>query len=466
MLEKLEITGYRGFKEKGELSLAICNGQEGSGLTIITGANNSGKSTILECLKYISATQAPSFHSGVRNSENEVIEILYKTTSSTDDNPFPYKKINSLKRGSSETTITDEMGLISAYCVSSRRSFNAYFGKANMNKDDYIRHEITNMQSNGIRSQALHNFSARLFKINENPEYFNGLLKRALGFGQDWSIDLSPQNNYFLKFIKGNSSHSSEGLGEGIVSLFVILDALYDSKPGDIISFDEPELSLHPAIQKRLSILFREYSKDRQIIISTHSPYFIDLTAIKNGGKIVRVVSENETTKIFQLSAEAINTIIELAFGNINNPHTFGTDAKEIFFFEDNVILVEGQEDVVLFPKIASDLGLSLTGDFFGWGAGGADNVAKICQLLSELGFKRVAVVFDADKKHYIENLQIKFPNYYFTAIIADDIRYKKERKAQAEKQGLLDKDSKIIEDYKEPTSELIKSINIYLEGS
>ena len=43
-----------------------------------------------------------------------------------------------------------------------------------------------------------------------------------------------------------------------------------------MILIDEPEISLHPDLQRKLFSLLVEYSKDKQIIVSTHSPYFVD----------------------------------------------------------------------------------------------------------------------------------------------------------------------------------------------
>ncbi len=47
---KFTIQGFRSFKEKQELQLAIPNGKVGSGLTYIVGPNNTGKTTIIEGL--------------------------------------------------------------------------------------------------------------------------------------------------------------------------------------------------------------------------------------------------------------------------------------------------------------------------------------------------------------------------------------------------------------------------------
>jgi AAA15 family ATPase/GTPase len=50
-LNRIEILGYRGFRERGAIDFAVPTGKQGSGLTTITGSNNAGKSCILECLQ-------------------------------------------------------------------------------------------------------------------------------------------------------------------------------------------------------------------------------------------------------------------------------------------------------------------------------------------------------------------------------------------------------------------------------
>jgi len=37
----------------------------------------------------------------------------------------------------------------------------------------------------------------------------------------------------------------------------------------------------------------------------------------------------------------------------IYNPHSFGLDTRELFFQKGRIIVIEGQEDVLLFPNIA-----------------------------------------------------------------------------------------------------------------
>lgn len=453
-LEKIEIIGFRGFNTKQSVQFSIPNGALGSGLTIITGANNSGKSSIIECLKARGGYQSPSFTVGARNSSVDRVDIKYIIDGKEE-------RISSLKKGSSETSKAEVNSQFQVFVLPSRRAFEPFFGRGANTREQYLQ----NTELPAQRSSMMNNFQSRLFNILDNQEAFNKILHKVLPFKPEWSIDQSDQGAYFLKFYNGDNSHTSDGMGEGIVSIFAIVDSLYDSNPGDVIVIDEPELSLHPALQKRVFRLLNNFSKDRQIIISTHSPYFVDIKSIINGSQLVRVINDGSGTEIYQLSSDGRGVIEKLASGNIYNPHTFGLDTRELFFQEDGIIVVEGQEDVLLFPDIAEQLGLNISASFFGWGAGGASNIGFICFLLQDLGFKKVAAILDGDKAEEVPILKSEFPNFHFVHICADDIRTKKERKATEAVDGLLDSKRVIKDEYKDHTAQLINELNGYMYG-
>src|SRR5690606_19488642 len=314
------------------------------------------------------------------------------------------------------------------------------------------------------RSSVLSNFEHRLFNTLKNPNHFNELLGEALGFSPSWTIDQSDQGQYFLKFFNGRHSHSSDGMGEGIVSVFSIIDSLYDSKAGDVVVIDEPELSLHPSLQKRVKNLLVRFSSDRQIIISTHSPYFVDVAALSAGAQLIRVVSSGDGTLIHQLSSKARASMQKLATGNLHNPHVFGLDARELFFLEDQVILTEGQEDVLLIPAISEQMGFVLPGNLFGWGAGGASNIAHLCHILSDLGFAKVAAIFDADKQGEAQKCKAEFPNYFFLCIPAKDIRDKPPRRPTETVEGLLDQKLIVKAQYVAETKAVFNELTAYMK--
>ena len=93
------------------------------------------------------------------------------------------------------------------------------------------------------RSAPLEGFtSQRLFVALNNIANFNEVLVKVMDPVPDWTIDQSDEGNHYLKMNSAGQHHNSDGLGEGIVSLLFIVDALYDSNEGDLIVIDEPEL--------------------------------------------------------------------------------------------------------------------------------------------------------------------------------------------------------------------------------
>ena len=94
-LTRLDIYGYRGFRETQHLNFAVPCGIEGGGLTVLTGPNNSGKSSILECLRARSGNQNISFTTGTRNAFTEEVEIKFTINESEE-------VIKSRAKGSSE----------------------------------------------------------------------------------------------------------------------------------------------------------------------------------------------------------------------------------------------------------------------------------------------------------------------------------------------------------------------------
>ncbi|RYF13477.1 MAG: ATP-binding protein, partial [Oxalobacteraceae bacterium] len=348
------------------------------------------------------------------------------------------------------------------YFVPSRRYFSPAFGRSSPAK----REEFVNSYNSATsdRSPQLSQFEGRLLEIERNQAKFNEIIRKVVPGMLEWSIDQHETGQYFLKFSSADKAHSSEGVGEGIISTFVIIASLFDSEPGDVIVIDEPELSLHPQIQKRMMSLFETYSADRQIVIATHSPYFITKQAIDGGLTIYRTWDRDGSIELHGVSGLLKESPLrKLASSNINNPHIFGLDAREVFFLEDGLLIFEGQEDVVLWPDIVRSVG-GKESQIYGWGAGGAENIRNVLSLLKCLGFRRVAAVFDGDKAGEQEMVSKEFPDYKTFLLPADDIRTKKAVKSRDEKQGMLDASGKLRPDLIQAAKKIVDEIAIALE--
>lgn len=454
---KLTIKGVRGFSEEQTLRFAVPTGKIGSGITILVGPNNGGKSSVIESLQALSQKEA-SFSEGKRNKRaGDRINIGIEVDDSVHE-------LRTVDAGGSETIREPENPPGNCYVLPSRRFFDPYFGSRQSDRDDYLRTKTLP----DTRSGPIGYLSGRLFNALKNLTQFNRVLKQVVDPVPDWTIEQSDQGRYYLKMNYDGQFHNSDGLGEGIVSLLFIVDALYDSGKDDLIVLDEPELSLHPAYQRRLAKLLAEYGRELQIVYATHSPYFVDFGHVLNGAEVARVHKSVGSSKISQLKKETAGRFHGFLTDS-HNPHALGLDAREVFFQDDGVIVVEGQEDVVYYRRILDDLAkrgmlmpeacANLRERFFGWGAGGADKVETIMELLHDLGFERVAGIFDNNRRELIPELQLRFSTYTFHAIPADDIRTKAENGQRKAIHGLLDENSALRAEYLEETGEIFNDI-------
>ncbi|MBI4098317.1 MAG: ATP-dependent endonuclease [Candidatus Levybacteria bacterium] len=119
-----------------------------------------------------------------------------------------------------------------------------------------------------------------------------------------------------------------------------------------IFGIEEPELYLHPQMQRAMFALLKEIAKTDQVIFTTHSSFFVDMTDYKSiciavkkdletGTKVIQyqgeIFQEDEKKKQFRLITE------------------FDPERNELFFGR-KVILVEGDTEKVVLPLIAQKL--------------------------------------------------------------------------------------------------------------
>ena len=457
MIKAVSISGFRGFGKTQTITFSIPDMEnEGSGLSIITGSNNSGKTTIIESIRAFNNRDNPSFSEGKRNIHTGgFVELKLKDEK---DEEFRIKTINGGGSSTDRDGTNTPRGDI--YVVPSRRAFSFDFGKSMAGRQHFV------YSSSGLQSQrnpTLDYFADRIFQIEKDKESFDRLLSVALGKEIKWCIEQRDSGSFYLKYVFEDVQHSSEGIGDGVWSIFTICAALYDAPDRSTVVIDEPELSIHPALQKRIMRILLEYSKKIQIIVSTHSPYFINWQAIAQGASLIRVVKEGVDSICYSIVDDNRKNI-ESVLRDLNNPHILGLSANEAFFLEDNIILVEGQEDVVIYNKIADKLGISISGEFFGWGVGGASKMGFFLSLFKNLGFKKIVAIFDGDKKSEAESLEKQYaPDYLFLVLKEDDVRDKKEKTLQA-KRGITTEGGELKAENNEYTRGLFGKINGYFQ--
>lgn len=214
-------------------------------------------------------------------------------------------------------------------------------------------------------------------------------------------LDVIRENNEIKILIqKAGIESTTFYLGAGIIETLLLLThmiAHYDK----VLCIDHPELHLHPHAQRGLGS-FMEESKDSQILVITHSPYFVNLS--KNSS-IIRFVQKDSQTGTIEPSKDYFT---EEDFFRLEQ--FLDIDTKELFFAR-KVILVEGPTELGALPIFASKTGYNFDEN----GAsvinvGGKETFeffVKLCE-----GFEiPYFIIADNDASAIVKKINDRYPN-------------------------------------------------------
>jgi predicted ATP-dependent endonuclease of OLD family len=417
-ITSLSITDFKGFYQTQTILFAIPTNKAGSGLTIIVGPNNAGKTTIIDAIKKFYVDNPPQFDREVRHGNKPVVLKL--------DNSNGESKSILTTAGAIGTRDGDKLYPTQAdiSLINSRRYFSDYFSPTIMQANT---HKRSSLRLNRI--DVDNDFGRFMIAIDLNTEQkkdFNSLMKRLIPHFSSWNVELSRGSNY-IRYVTGTSDeHSSEFFGDGIISLFKIAAYLVSGTPNEILVIDEPELSLHPQAQKILAKILSEQAMNKQILVTSHSPYFVNWEDIANGAKVIRLnkIADKACT-VHLLGQEVIDHLLPQN-EDWRKPQLLDTVAKEIFFAT-NIVFVEGLEDMSLIKRFVSDNKIELQFEIFGYGAGGAANIQNLLLMCKQLGIKAGAL-FDGKEADHIRNAKAAFPDFCIQHISTDDIRDKTDK--------------------------------------
>lgn len=272
-------------------------------------------------------------------------------------------------------------------------------------------------------------------KFINNEEYIN-LKKFFKKFEYDINIKcVEPNNNIYQFYLKKENLEieiDTVSSGEREIINFIFGLFLEQLKDG-IVIIDEPELHLHPNWQKKLIQILREETKNRniQIMFVTHSSSFISYSDLNN---IYRIYKNNGFSKCVRINDLLKNDDKDQLRKNLS---VINATNNEKIFFANNVILVEGITDEILFKKIyESEIGkipddlefVSIEGKK------NLDNFKKILEVLkinyfyigdfdNIYDFKELSSLFCIDKKKQREDLKKKKNQSYDALNLLDSIK-------------------------------------------
>jgi len=420
------------------LPFATPTGAAGSGLTVIVGPNNSGKSTVFDALLKLSKDK--KIPESQRTGDGDVMITLTDTDGK--------RKVIRNIGGGSQIEISGESTLNPGDIefIAPRRHWSHEFTCGAVEYHQYLDQRFRTGRALDF-DRTLGGLLSEINRTQSEKRAFCDLMKQLIGDFADWTIDtMDEEAGDYVKYkTPAGTIHHAGLLGDGVISLFRVVAHLCKTKGHLILLIDEPELSLHPQAQHRLAELLAHNTSDKQIIICTHSPHFVRWCDIKNGAQVIRLHKKpDEGCRPYRLDiGKGYENLLNLA-EDWQKPHLMDAVSKEIFFAE-NVVFVEGQEDVGLLSKYIADNAIETSFGFFGYGSGGKGNIHLFLQMSRDLGLNAGAI-FDGDSLEEVKRCEEDFPDFCIKQISAPDIRDKHKsdqdgnESAEPRKEGLFDR--------------------------
>lgn len=250
--------------------------------------------------------------------------------------------------------------------------------------------------------------------FSDNMSMIAGKVISNMTYGLQLDFSAYDPSNYFktlrVQPSQEGEARSFEELGTGQQQILALAFAHAYSKSffgGDILLvIEEPEAHLHPLAQKWLAKTINQMARDGlQVIITTHSPHFINLEFIE-GLYLVRkdtnstYVSSKNAKELYdyciKTGANSVKTKEETVvpfYSNHSTSHILNG------FFAKKVILVEGLTEELSLPIYFEAMGLDITQEGIEIiGVQGKGNLAKWWRLFTLYRIPTF-ICFDNDAK-------------------------------------------------------------------
>lgn len=260
-------------------------------------------------------------------------------------------------------------------------------------------------------------------------------------FKTDLQVDFQPftPTNYFKTMqILGIDPQFSDKpldlseLGEGARNLILI--ALLKSFAKNfknnggalsgILALEEPELFLHPQARRHLFKELRGLADEgMQVIISTHSDSFIDTEYFDEIGRVVKVIDEENQGKLHtQLKTSSKKSLVEKCIASgVPESKTSIENITEFYkttsnyrlnegFFARCLILVEGETEEMALPELLKELDIDC--DSMGISiiaVNGKNQIPKYWRLYSQFEIPIIVVIDDDNDESSNKNVATCF---------------------------------------------------------
>lgn len=143
-----------------------------------------------------------------------------------------------------------------------------------------------------------------------NPAHWDQVLqmmRRLVPGLEEIRMDFTPDRRLTLQFVERGSGRpwSSDEISDGTIQSLALFTALFDPR-SQLVVIEEPENSVHPWIVRNFVDACRS-ARDKQIIVTTHSPALINYLRPSEVAVVWRHQGETTIKPLTELDTEAMN---------------------------------------------------------------------------------------------------------------------------------------------------------------
>jgi hypothetical protein len=378
-------------------------------IIMFVGKNNSGKSNILYSLLFFydrwKCCEADYFN----DAEELFVEVSFAELSPSEkqrwkgfiiDDTLTIRR-SAGKNGGSQYSVKKKSGMFEKKSINPADLGEVLFLPA-VSSTKNVHKEVTGFDR--LLQVVLH----QMWIIQrKNDDWLGRFSEKINAEMEEWGvkIELEQQKKNHPEFsaqvfVQNGAASDALQKGKGMeraltFAVFEAVDEFFShqrSKQNILVLFEEPELFLHPQAQNELFLSLKTLAKSgMQILLTTHSSYFLDLTYHRSIC-IVRKDSLVQGTKVQQVLSDIFYS--ESDKKNFNMGYWINPDRGELFFAK-KVILAEGPTEKVVLPKLAKKLGISRY-EYTVIDCAGKSNMPLYITLLNAFEIPYVAV-YDLD---------------------------------------------------------------------
>ncbi|MDA0282490.1 MAG: AAA family ATPase [Planctomycetota bacterium] len=275
MLTNLSIKGFRCFREL-EVPLKP--------LTVLIGPNDTGKSSFLEALKLLGPfnpkviSEIDFFRSSTKfdiTAETGSSQQIELSAERSNNSQFPFKQTKALQPHQIQQFQLPNAG-VATRC--------AGFGT---NERSFL-----DLKTDGSRVAALldHILRSDLSRYLQ----FRDALKELVPGLEDIAIETpDPQSREIYLILDRGFRIPADRASAGVRLLLFFLALTFHPTPPDIVLLEEPETGMHPRRLAEVMELLRKLTQGElgghpaQVILTTHSPYLLDLVDLETDQVLV-----------------------------------------------------------------------------------------------------------------------------------------------------------------------------------